>query len=197
SEITFSLHGVTNETYENMMQKGDFDKFLNVLKLISKVKEKHELKLRINYTFNEDNFEELSSFYEVFDEVDIDILQIRPIVKIGNTEYNNFSLEKVIPVYDEVQKGLLAESQKRGVTLLSHKPKKLKNRVSLDSVIKKYVYCYISPTSLFRKDFKWGDETYNQYARRRGIPGRILKDALKSKKTILNYADDKLNYDIN
>ena len=69
--------------------------------------------------------------------------------------------------------------------------------MSLDSVIKKYVYCYISPTSLFRKDFKWGDETYNQYARRRGIPGSILKDALKSKKAILNYADDKLNYDIN
>lgn len=196
-EIIISLHGVTKETYEDMMGRGNFERFMESLQLISKLKKQYAVTLRINYTFNEDNFEELNQFFEVFNDIKIDVFQIRPIVKIGETEYNNFSLEKVKPIYDEVHSVLKEECKKRGITLMSHNPKQLSNRVSLESVIKKYVYCYISPTHIFREDFNWKQETYDEYATRVGIKEEIIKDIFSSKKRILEYADDKLNYEIN
>lgn len=196
SEITVSLHGVTKETYESMMTKGNFESFLNSLELITELKKTYPITLRINYTFNEDNFSELELFYKVFDKIDIDILQIRPIVKLGDTEYNNFSLDKIIPIYDDVYKVLSEESIKRNVKLLAHNPKQLTNRLSIDSVINKYVYCYISPTSKFRKDFKWGEDTYNLYAKRTSIGKQLLNDMFSSKKKIMELRSDKLNYDV-
>ena len=197
SEITVSLHGVTNESYESMMTKGDFDKFINALKIITELKKTHPVVLRINYTFNEDNFEELASFYTVFNDYNIDILQIRPISKLGDTEYNNFSLEKVIPLYDNINNILIEESIKRNVKLLSHNPSQLNNRASIDSVINKYIYCYISPTSLFRKDFKWNNDTYDSYAKRTLLKKDILKDMRASKSELMKDTSDKLNYEIN
>jgi len=100
TEITVSLHGVHRSTYEEMMGNGNYDLFMNALKIISKIKKSYpHLQLRINYTFNEDNFDELKSFWQVFGHLQIDTLQIRPIIKIGETAYNNFSLEKILPKY--------------------------------------------------------------------------------------------------
>ena len=65
-----------------MMGKGDYNRFLVSLNYITEVKKKYpNLKLRINYTFNEDNFDELTYFWKVFKDISIDILQIRPIRK--------------------------------------------------------------------------------------------------------------------
>lgn len=196
SEITVSLHGVKKETYETMMGKGKFEKFMQSLQIITELKQKYSVALRINYTFNEDNFDELSEFFDIFDDIEIDILQIRPIKKLGNTAYQNFNLDKVIPKYDAVHQILLEESIQRKVKLLAHSPKQLENRLSMDSVINKYVYCYISPTSLFRPDFNWGKESYNDYAKKTRLPKQLLKDMFSSKKEILKYRDDKLNYDV-
>jgi molybdenum cofactor biosynthesis enzyme MoaA len=197
SEITMSLHGVTKITYEDMMTKGDFDKFLNVLAIVTKVKEKYPLKLRINYTFNEDNFKELQSFFTVFDAYDIDILQVRPIVKLGDTAYNNYSLDAVFPIYDQVYEYLLHESKKRKVQLLIHNPSQLSNRKSSASVINKYVYTYISPTSLYHDGFKWNEETYDQYAKRTMLVCGLLKDVFASRKVLKSLKNDKLNYEVN
>ena len=57
NEFIMSMHGVKEATYNEMMGKADFKKFLEVLNFISEEKNKNpNLKLRINYTFNEDNF---------------------------------------------------------------------------------------------------------------------------------------------
>lgn len=197
SEITVSLHGIKKETYESMMSKGSYEKFINSLKLITELKKTNSIVLRINYTFNEDNFEELKYFYKVFNDYDIDILQIRPITKLGNTEYKNFSLEKVIPLYDSTHKILTDESKKRNIKLLSHNPKQLSNRSSIHSVINKYVYCYISPTSLYRDDFKWKEDTYDTYAKRTLISKKILKDMFSNKTKLIKLKGDKLNYEVN
>jgi len=197
SEMTISLHGVQKDTYEYMMGKGDFHKFLNAMYAISEVKKKYPITLRVNYTFNEDNFDELASFYDVFGDVDLDILQIRPIINMGNTAYQNFSLEKIIPKYDAVHEQLKAESVERGVQFFAHNFKQLQNRSSAHSVVKKYVYCYISPTYFYRNDFNWQTETYDDYAKRTNLSKRILKDVFASKETLQPFMDDKLNYTIN
>lgn len=59
NEFIISVHGVTKETYESFMEKGSFDLFHQTLALISEQKKTTpKLLLRINYTFNEDNFYE-------------------------------------------------------------------------------------------------------------------------------------------
>src|SRR5690606_38876158 len=57
NELILSLHGVTKSTYESFMVNGKYDKFLNLLESVNEIKRTHpDFLLRINYTFNEDNF---------------------------------------------------------------------------------------------------------------------------------------------
>ena len=180
-----------------MMAKGDFEKFMNSLSIISSLKKRYPLSLRVNYTFNEDNFSELSEFYNTFGKYDIDVLQIRPIIKLGNTEYNNFSLKKITPIYNEVHQGLIDDSKKHKFMRLAHNIHQIKKRSSMDSVINKYVYCYISPSDLFDEKFNWKEDTYETYAKRVSIGKQIIRDAFSSRSKILSYQNDKLNYEIN
>lgn len=196
SEIIISLHGVQKDTYETMMAKADYERFMNSLEIISSIKKKYPLSLRINYTFNEDNFSELGRFFKTFGKYDIDVLQIRPIIKLGNTAYNNFSLKKIVPMYDDVLQNLTKDAKKHNVMMLAHNIKQIKKRVSMESVINKYVYCYISPSDLFNENFKWKEDTYETYAKRVSIGKQILNDAFASRTKILSYRNDKLNYEI-
>lgn len=197
NEITVSLHGVTKNTYQEMMMKGDFDLFVQSLNYINEVKKEFpSFKLRINYTFNEDNFDELKDFYKVFDKINLDILQIRPISKIGNTAYNNFSLKKIIPKYDKFYDLLKIESQKRNVLFLAPIKEQLLERKSITSVIKNYTYFYISPTSFFREDFKWREETFDEYSKRTKWTKKIFKNIFSPKKEINELKNNTLNYTI-
>ncbi|MDR0700787.1 MAG: radical SAM protein, partial [Tannerella sp.] len=73
NEITLSTHGLTKKTYEHLMTNGRFDLFRQTLQYIKEVKTLYpKFKLRINYTINNDNLEELSHIWEIIgNEVDI------------------------------------------------------------------------------------------------------------------------------
>jgi len=198
NEITISLHGVNKSSYENFMDKGNFEVFMNSLTLLTKLKmEFPNFKIRVNYTFNEDNFEELKYFWKTFNNQTIDILQIRPINKIGNTAYSNFSLEKVLPYYQDIKEGLAMECKKRNTTFIAPNLNQLTNRTSENSILSKFIYCYISPTSFWHKDFEWKNETYDQYAKRTKISLDILKTAMLSKNKMNLLKNKTLNYEIN
>ncbi|MGC4041024.1 MAG: radical SAM protein [Flavobacterium sp.] len=84
NEFIISMHGVNKETYEDLMDKGNYEKFHEIISNISEQKKQNpNLKLRINYTFNEDNFYQLKDFFKVYGNYSIDIIQLRPIDKIG------------------------------------------------------------------------------------------------------------------
>jgi hypothetical protein len=102
-----------------------------------------------------------------------------------------------LPIYDEVHQVLIEESAKRQVKLLAHNPKQLVNRSSMDSVISKYIYCYISPIYFFKDDFLWKEESYNEYAKRTGISKQIMKDIVSSKNKVSEDKNLRLNYEIN
>ncbi len=198
NEFTVSLHGVTKQTYEDLMNKGKFELFMKALGYINDAQKKYpNLKLRINFTFNEDNFDELALFYKTFGNIKIDTLQVRPISKIGNTEYNNFSLKKIIPKYDAIITKLKSDSQQRGVQLIAHSKEQLLKRISTSSALVEFTYCYISPTTFFHEDFNWKNEDYNQYSKRTKLGNKILNRLFSSKKEIDKLTSDKLNYSIN
>jgi len=196
-EITVSLHGVFKETYEELMGKGDFNRFIESLGYITELKKEFpNFKLRVNYTFNEDNFEELKSFWSIFDDINIDVLQIRPIKKIGNTEYNNFSLENIMPKYAELYAQLNAECQKKHTLLLAPSMDQLKIRISNQSIVQNFTYCYISPTAFWKEGFDWKNENFNEFSSRTHWAKKMLKLVFSSKKELEKLKNESLNYEV-
>ena len=199
NEITVSLHGVHQNTYEEMMQKGDYQKFHQALELIANVKKTNpNLLLRINYTFNEDNFPELKDFFKVFGKYGVDIIQIRPIYKIGETAYNNFNLDKIIPVYDAFIKDFKAQAARYQTTLLAPASKdNLVQRESDSSLIFNYTYFYVSPTHFWQKDFDWKHQSFRDYTRQISWGKQLLSNVFKSKKQLQHLLrDQNLNYEV-
>ena len=196
NEVIMSLHGVHRETYEELM-RGDYDKFKNALSVITDLKKEFpNLSLRINYTFNEDNFEELKDFFVEYGDFDMDVIQLRPIKSMGDTDYQNLSLDKIMPIYKDVLSVFKEESSKRGVTLLATPFEKLDEPKSDNSVITNYTYCYISPTHFWRKDYNWKNESFNAYSKRTGWGKELFRKALNPKEKLDHLRTETLNYSV-
>ncbi len=197
-EITVSLHGVQKETYEDLMGRGNFDRFLQSLDYITQIKKEYpHFQLRVNYTFNEDNFEELSRFWEIFENINIDTLQIRPIKNMGNTAYQNFSMKKIIPQYNRLHNQLKKECELRKTMLISPKLHQLSQRYSVSSIIQNFTYCYISPTTFWKDGFDWKNETFNQFSKRSRWSRYILSKVFTSNSELNALKNESLNYELN
>jgi molybdenum cofactor biosynthesis enzyme MoaA len=203
-EFILSMHGVTKETYEDLMDKGVYEKFHSVLQSITEQKKTNpKLRLRINYTFNKDNFHELKDFFKVYDQYAIDVIQLRPIDKIGETTYNQFSLKKIEKDYLEISNFLKTEAQKRKITLLypqsiyRNEKESLKVKTQNDSsYLIPYTYCYVSPKYFWKDDFDWKSETFSDWKKRNNWNITLLKKAFNSKKKLDETNRNMLNYSV-
>lgn len=204
NEFIISMHGVTKESYENFMDKGVYEKFHEILHFITEQKKQNpSLKLRINYTFNEDNFYELKDFFKIYGKYAIDIIQLRPIDKIGETTYNNFSLKKIENDYVEVSGFVKDECNKRKITLLypqsvyRNEETSLKVKTRNDSsYLVPYTYCYVSPDFFWKEDFDWKTETFSNWKKRNNWDSKILKNVFLSRKKLDNPNRNMLNYSV-
>jgi MoaA/NifB/PqqE/SkfB family radical SAM enzyme len=197
NEFTISLHGVIKESYEFFMGKGNYGKFFSNLLLISDEKKKNpKLKLRINYTFNKDNFLELENFFDVFKDISIDILQLRPIQKIGNTEYQNTNLDSLKDVYLSLLEKIKVIAKEKNIILLSSGslyPRSSSNQ----NYLTPYTYCYVSPNYCWREDFNYTKETFSQWSERTHWKSKIFSAILKNKKDLeKDTGTEKLNYSV-
>lgn len=195
NEFTISMHGVKKETYQEFMQKGDYDKFRNIFKILEKFKIKYNFKVRINYTFNKDNFYELKELFNFYNGKSFDILQLRPIENIGNTQYNNFDLSSLKEDYEPVLNIIKNNCKKNNITLLA--PLKLSNKKGNNNsaILFKYTFCYVSPNSFWKEDFNWRDESFEEYTKRTRWGKELLQNVFKSKKQ-LTLPSKHLNYDV-
>jgi MoaA/NifB/PqqE/SkfB family radical SAM enzyme len=204
NEFILSVHGIKKESYEDFMDKASFEKFHEILQSISNEKLKNpKLKLRMNYTFNEDNFEELNQFFEVFGKYNIDVIQLRPIDKIGETTYNNFSLSKIEGQYFEVSNRLKTECIKRKITLLYPASIARNETVSLkvktgndSSYLIPYTYCYVSPTYFWKDDFDWKKETFQNWQSKNNWNKLLFKNIFTSKEKLYGINRNMLNYSV-
>ncbi len=195
NEFTISLHGVTKESYENFMKKASYEKFHNAFKAFAKLKAKYDFKVRINYTFNKDNFYELQDIFKHFDGKSFDILQIRPIQKIGNTEYNDFDLETLREDYPKIIKSIRESCKANNIMLLASERIPNKKDTNESSLIFDYTFCYVSPQKFWKSGFDWKNESFNTYSEKIGWSNTLFKNAFKSKET-LNSLSNRLNYEI-
>lgn len=198
NEIIVSLHGVHRENYEYFMGKGDYKRFHQSLQWMTELKEVFpDLSLRVNYTFNEDNFNELQDFFEVFGKYGIDIIQLRPIRKLGETAYNNFELKKIYSQYSIMISNFKSKAKHKNISIIAPENiQKLENRKNSESLIFNYTYCYISPIAFWHSDFDWKNETYNSYCRRTGWSKKIIQNVWKSRNQMQEIQTENLNYDI-
>lgn len=195
NEFTISLHGVNKESYENFMKKASYEKFHNAINAFEKLKKQYDFKVRINYTFNKDNFYELKDFFNHFSGKSFDILQIRPIQKIGNTEYNDFDIEALRDDYPAIIKQIKKACKKHNITLLA--PTKLpnKNDINASSLIFDYTFCYVSPNKFWKEGFKWKEQTFNEYSKQISWSKTLFSNIFKSEDELRSLSN-RLNYEI-
>ena len=197
NEITLSMHGVKKETYEYFMTNSNYDTFRRVLTYLSDVKNDFpDFKIRINYTMNEDNFLELNEFFDLFDTIQIDVLQLRPIQKAGNTVYDNFSHEQLEKMYDTTIRSIKEKCAERNIICIA--PSKTGISASSEntnSVIVDSAYCYVSPNTCWESDFNYNTDTYESYAKATKLSRKLLNNVFSRKKNP-EINRKNLNYDI-
>jgi len=203
-EVILSMHGVVKSSYEDFMDKAEYEKFHSVLQFITDQKRVNpNLRLRINYTFNEDNFAELEQFFDFFGKYSIDIIQLRPVDKIGETTYNNFSLKNIESQYARISAMLKSEASQRGITLLypasiyRNEVESLKVHTGNDSsYLIPYTYCYVSPKFFWKDDFEWKTETFSSWQKRSNWNAQLFKNVFTSRKALDKTNRNMLNYSV-
>lgn len=206
-ELTISLHGIYRETYENLMgPTADFDAFLNLLQSIKRVKAQYPaFNVRVNYTMNADNVEELADFDKLFADIPINQLQLRPVRKIGDSAYTNFDLSLVSACLETVIRPMAERCRKRGIVVL------FPEQINIDrfegntaaspreNLIPLFTYINITPRSYPRHDIHFESERYEDYSKRRHLGYRIFKGIFASQQKCAEEEQsltNSLNYDI-
>jgi len=177
-EITISAHGVLRESYEHLMKRASYDRFHENLAALAKAKRAANSKsprLRVNYTVNPDNLRELRQFFDVFGSYDLATLQVRPIMDLGETTYQNKDLGPFIAEYDEIMDELGVECRKRGIALLANREDPTyQSDNSSGFVYEKAVLRYVGPSHVWRDGFDWRTSTYREFQREVGYRRELL-----------------------
>lgn len=168
-ELTISLHGVRRETYETFMVNASYERLHEVLKCIDTVKERNRSsipRLRLNYTVNPDNLDELAHFFDSYGDYNIRTLQIRPIMEIGQTGYVNKDFSKQLQQYNGIMKHLAGECKKKNIIFMATQLDEISQVKDNSSVILEAVFRHVSPLVVWRSDFNWKTESYRDYCKR-------------------------------
>ena len=182
-ELCLSTHGVQKKTYEELMVNASFERFLNVLTLIDNAKRSHASatpRLRLNYTINPDNLNELEEFFDVYGKSDISVLQVRPMNRLPGQIYTWREVDKAC--YSRIVLRLRSECKRRGILFLAthvaeHAGEQGSTQTHAHSaVIYDAVTRHIYPNELvWHHDFDWKNESLRDYCKRIKWRGYLLK----------------------
>lgn len=197
NEIILSAHGVTRGTYEKFMTGSSYEKFQELLEQLTQMKEqlpeKNVMSVRINYTANPDNLEELECFFEVLGHYRIDTLQVRPIMDIGGKYTKQLTGELEIR-YNQIIKSLSAQCNKRGVKLLANTLDVSYQEENKDADLAELVYTYISPNTARQLNVEWANCSFSKFRRSEHWNRRLWK-AFFSKKSGGKWLSRSLKYE--
>jgi len=204
NELILSLHGVTKSSYEKFMVNAKYETFINLLDAVNDIKQQYpNFLLRINYTFNEDNFNELFQFFEVFGKYNIDIIQLRPIDKIGESVYNNFSLKQIEKDYLKLYAFFKATAITKKInliaptTIIRNIKESLKVKTNNDSsFLIPYTYCYIGPDGIWKPNFDIKKQSFKQWKKTNHWDKQIWNNVFASREKLFKTQRNMINYDI-
>lgn len=201
-ELMISTHGITKKTYEHMMTNARFDKLAEVLETLASLKREYNSqlpKLRINYTVNPDNLEELAQFFEVYGKFDIQVLQIRPIMDLGNTDYREKDLSPHLAKYNTTIRNLADQCRKNQIIFLANTADPTYQVANPASCISHEVLRHVSPQLVWRPDFNWKEESYKEYCKRTGWRRHLLRMMFcnNADTSDANVNRQRMTYDVN
>ncbi|MEK7250691.1 MAG: radical SAM protein [Bacteroidota bacterium] len=188
-ELALSIHGVKKETYERFMVNASFEKFLDVLGKLDSLKKARNTthpNLRLNYTVNSENLEELGQYFEVFGTYNVKTLQVRPVMDIGG-QFRTPLLESEIEKYNSIVSELSTVCKTRGMTFLANTVDPSYQTANYNSIILEAVKRYISPEVVWRRDFNWKMESYDEFCKRIGWSRFLLKSMFSSKNDLAEH----------
>lgn len=187
-ELTLSVHGTQKATYEHFMVGAKWEKLIELLESIKQLKYAGRIgySIRINFTANPDNIEELSMFFDAYGAYPLNTLQVRPVMDIGGNYYNPFT-GRSLSDYNQTIEILRNECAKRNVTLLANTRNPSHSSQKVNPIIAQ-TYKYVSPQVVIDDNFCWETETYRHFLKRTGWHRTILKSILSSHKS--NQTDD-------
>lgn len=199
NEITISSHGITRETYEKLMQRANYDSFINLLNILRGIKKDFpDFIIRLNYTVNEDNVEELVDLPNLFVGLKLNIIQIRPVQNLGDSLYKNFSMQKIIDCYDSIFPLLQSYCENNNIILLYPSKDNLNNinKITNDNMLLDFVHIDVRPSLFWRDDFDYHHESFEQYTSRTNLGLSILKKIVRLKGEQGDYLTKPLNYQV-
>lgn len=182
NELIISAHGLSKSVYEDMMPNAQYTKFISLLEDIRTSKIRHpNLKLRFNYTVNEDNIDDLKLIPQIFSDTVPDVIQLRPIQQIGDTAYNNFSKKRMIEKYEECIVPVVKFCESNQITCLYPEYGNLKS-IDTDnenshenSFVEMLPYFQLSPFEGWKEKINPYKETFEDYCRRNGRVKQMLR----------------------
>ncbi len=182
-ELTLSTHGVERQTYERLMRRASFDKFLEVLDQLEAIKKRRGAtrpQLRLNYTVNAENLEELAGFFDVYGKYALRTLQVRPIVDLGNTECTEKDMTPHVARYNQILKGIEKTCREKGIRLLANYEDVTYEKKTTRAALAPEVVVYLSPQDLSKQGFEWRHESYPDYTKRTRWSRTLLKKVFTS-----------------
>jgi len=194
-ELILSMHGVTKPIYEEFMVNADYSKFIENLEILRQVRSKSNYpKVRINYTVNDKNLDDLSLFFEKFGEFPIDTVQLRPVRSIGG-EYSNSIRDNQVEDYNEIIRMFAEESKKRGISLLANTIDLKYEKANDSSSVIEAIYTYIGPNTAKQLGASWEELSFRKYIKKIGWRSKVIRRILGIKSSNKS-TDDFLKYEI-
>lgn len=194
-EFILSMHGVKKDTYEYFMVNADYSKFIENLETLKKIRRSSEHpKVRINYTVNDKNLDELYSFFKTFGEYPIDIIQLRPVREIGG-KYSNSIKDEQIDSYNRIINLFKEESHKRGIQLLANTIDIKYEKPNKSSTVIEAIYTYLGPKTAQETGLDWTNTSFRKYMKKISWRKNIINSIFGIKKNS-GKKDDLLKYEI-
>lgn len=137
-------------------------------------------KLRLYYTINNININELNGFFDEYGFCIFDILQLRAFRDIGGEIKSVDTDQAFNSELNKTVSSMKKECKKRNILLLE--PEKFGKAGTKEKEIKNFAYGYISPRTFIHNDFDWRNETFNQFSKRNGYSFQLLKSLLNREK---------------
>lgn len=196
NELILSVHGVREATYESFMPGA---RYVRLLELLGHIKELRNLRegafpdLRINYTVNPDNLEELKDFFEVFGAFGVSTLQVRPVMDLGGVYKGSIS-EALQPRYREMVAFLKEGCRQRQIRLLANTNDAAYEEKSRDADLGELVYTYVSPRTASQLGIDWRSCSFRQF-RRANAWYKRLADAFWGRTESEGWLDRSLKYE--
>lgn len=202
-ELTLSLHGTDKETYEYLMPGAQFENLVKLIDIIRQVKKRFPaFAVRANFTVNCMNVGNLEGdkFWKLWGQgAGPDILQMRPVQNLGDTEWTDFDHSALKKRYDSTIGAMAAECHRRGITCIAPTLEQIDavddTQDAVSAIIENLSYCYVSPDQCYKDDFA-ADDSYESYHRRQHTARHLLGAAFKSNKARQRETSKKLNYNV-